>query len=196
MKKYLIPFLFYIFSEPLLELITNRVIAYTVRTIGTGLLVLYFYKGYKLRFKLSNYAIIAGLLISVLWFLLDPLYTHLGGSGFEPVSTFALVIKILGFLLIAPVIEELFVRDFLLRFFTARNWKKVKIGTFSWPSFIITVLFFGLSHNQWLSGLIAGLILNLLLYKTKRIDSCIQAHFVANLALVIFILFTGQWGLW
>ncbi|MBD3259736.1 CAAX prenyl protease-related protein [Candidatus Woesearchaeota archaeon] len=196
MYNYLIPFLFYIFSEPIAGLLTDTVVAYTIRTIGTGALILFFYKRYKLRFRLHLPSILTGILVFVIWVVLDPLYPHLGQTAYVPVSSYAAVIKIFGFLLVAPIIEELFVRDFLARFFVNNNWRKVRIGTFSWLSFFITVLFFGLSHSQWLSGLAVGVILNLLLYKTKRIDTCIQAHFVANLALAILILYTGQWVLW
>ncbi|MBW3018284.1 CAAX prenyl protease-related protein [Candidatus Woesearchaeota archaeon] len=197
MYKYLIPFLFYVVSEPLIELLTgNIILSYSIRTAGTGIFLLYFYKQYRLKFRLSLPSMLIGILIFILWIVLDPMFPHLGTSSYEPATTYAIVIKIIGFLLIAPLIEELFVRDFLVRFFIGKNWRKVRIGTFGWLSFVITVLFFGFSHNQWLSALVVGIVLNLLLYKTKRIDTCIQAHFVANLVLAIFILYSGQWVLW
>ena len=110
---------------------------------------------------------------------------------------YAIIIKVLGLVLVAPFIEELFVRDFLIRFAQGgEKWESIKIGKFCWPSFVISVLFFGFSHSLWLAGLVTGVGFNLLLYKTKRIDAIIQAHMIVNFILTIYVLYTGQWMLW
>ena len=98
---------------------------------------------------------------------------------------------------VAPIVEELFVRDFLARaFIKPDKWQKVKIGTFGWVSFIVTVLVFGFSHAQWLQGIAAGLFYSAVLYKTKRIDACIQAHLITNLLLAVLTIYTQNWALW
>jgi len=103
--------------------------------------------------------------------------------------------KLIISILLAPIIEEFFTRFFLLRFIISKKFKKVK-PHFTWPSFIITVLFFGFAHNRWLAGIITGILLNYLYYKRKEIGPCIVAHAVANLGLAIYVIYTGNWMFW
>lgn len=194
MKEYVIPFLAYILVVPLLSSF-NKGIAYPVHVFIMLIFLALFWKHYKLSFKFDFLAVLTGILIAVLWVLLADFYP-LFKIQFIPASTFFLVLKLMGFILIAPLIEELFTRSFLVRLIIDKNWKKVPIGKFTAASFIISVLFFGFSHNRWLPGLIAGILLNLLLYKQKRIESCIIAHFIANLLLAIYIIWTSSWQLW
>ena len=107
------------------------------------------------------------------------------GSGFNPTvftgGMFYLIIlvKIVGMVLVAAVIEEIFMRSFLIRMFIDVNFEKVKIGKFTWLSFILTTAFFGLMHgasitgSRLIVGLISGVMFNLWLYHKKDIFSCI-----------------------
>ena len=83
-----------------------------------------------------------------------------------------------------------------MRWIIDQNFKKVKLGTYTFISFIGTVLFFALAHGRWLPAMITGVLLNLLIYKKKDINSCIVAHGVANLLLTISIISTGSWHFW
>ncbi|MCK5283576.1 MAG: CAAX prenyl protease-related protein [Nanoarchaeota archaeon] len=196
MKEYLIPFLAYIFVMPVVNFFFNDNVAYLVHAIIAILLLAVFWKRYKLNFRLDFLAVITGAAIFIIWIGLENPYFHFYEIKFIPLNEFFLAAKIAGFILAAPLIEELFTRGFLMRILIDNDWKKVPIGKYTLSSFIITVLFFGLSHNRWLVGIITGILLNLLLYKRKRIDSCIQAHFVANLLLAIFIISTSAWNFW
>ncbi|MGA7827253.1 MAG: CPBP family glutamic-type intramembrane protease [Geobacteraceae bacterium] len=55
---------------------------------------------------------------------------------------------------------------------------------------------FGLEHNLFLAGIMAGIAYNLLLYRTKSLSACILAHGLTNLALGIYVLQTGKWYFW
>lgn len=196
MKKYLVPFLIYILIPFILNPFLEKTVTYTIRTVITAAFLIYFYKQYQLKFKFSFTSILIGLLIFLLWITFAPIYP-LGESMYIPADIYSIVIKLAGFILVAPFIEELFVRDFLIRLVHGGDrWRSVRIGTFCVPSFLVTVLFFGFSHTLWLSGLIAGIVLNLWLYKTKRLDTCIQAHMAVNFILAVYVLHTGQWMLW
>jgi CAAX prenyl protease-like protein len=92
--------------------------------------------------------------------------------------------------------EELFWRSFLIRYIIGNDFSKIPIGTFSWASFLITVVLIGLEHHYFLAGMMAGAVFNLLLYFTRSISQCILAHAVANLALGIYVLQTGKWLFW
>lgn len=196
MKEYIIPFLAYLAVIPIISLFFDSQIAYTMHVIVAIVLLAIFWKHYKLKFKWDSIAVITGIIIAFIWLVIENIYPHLFAIEYNPTNLFSLISKLLGFILIAPFIEELFTRSFLMRILINKNWRKVPIGKYTLPSFIITVLFFGLSHNRWLQGIIAGILLNLLLYKQKRIESCIIAHLTANIILAIYIIYTNSWFLW
>ncbi len=149
-------------------------------------------------------SILSGLIIFVLWINMD---WSFGGQekpvGFNPeifdsetVRTGMIAVRMAGAALVVPVMEELFWRSFLLRYVVNSDFAKVRIGTFTWPSFLITVVLFGVEHHYVLAGMIAGAAFNLLLYYTRSIAQCILSHAVANLALGIYVLLSGQWRFW
>ena len=197
MKAYLAPFLAYALSGLIVNyFLDNPYIAYAVRTFLTGILIFIFWKEYRLKFKADFLSFFTGILIFFIWIIFNANNSLFGNTLYVASDLLSLSIKLIGFLLIAPLVEELFIRGFLIRFIINHDWQKVPIGKFTWPSFAITALLFGFSHNLWLAGIFAGILLNLLLYKQKRIESCIFAHFIANLSLAAYILATSSWHLW
>ncbi|MBN1502126.1 CAAX prenyl protease-related protein [Candidatus Woesearchaeota archaeon] len=196
MRAYVIPFFTYIISTFLFSYFFRDTIAFSLRYLLTLVVILYFWKNYKLKFKISNYSFFAGVVVFIFWVSLDDLYPRLAEPSFIPLSALAILIKYAGSILVAPLVEELFVRSFLLRYLIdSDNWKKTK-PRFTWLSFAITVLFFGFSHSRWLAGLIAGIIYNLVYYKTKDISECVFAHATTNLFLGIYVIITQSWWFW
>lgn len=193
MKKYIIPFLAYVFLGYLLELFLDEYWSYAIRTIVVLGLVIYFWKDYNLKFKFDYKSILVGFLIFVIWILVD---MSIDREYFIPENITFLIFKAIGMIAVAALIEELFTRDFLMRFLIDTDYKKVKIGTYGFYSFMITLLFFGFSHHMWLAGLITGIILNLWVYHTKSIENCIMAHASANLFLFIYVVVTSSYWLW
>lgn len=194
---YLIPFIIYIATQPIIGLITkDTYIAYSAKVILTAIALICFFPKYKeITKKIDWLACVFGIVVISAWLVLERFY-H-GSGQFVPSNSFLLGIKLIGLILIAPIIEELFVRSFLMRFLTNPDkWDKVKIGAYSLFSFITTVLFFGFSHDRWIAGLVIGVMLNLWLYYRKDISSCIQAHMVANACLAIITIYTQNWHLW
>jgi len=196
MKEYLLPFIFYVFTIPIVQLFASSYLAYAIHVLIALSFIFFYWKKYKLKFKPDLLALLFGLAIAALWIGLENLYPLIHEITYVPSTAFLLTIKLAGFLIAAPFIEELFVRNFLMRIIINRDWEKVKIGTYTLSSFIITTLFFGFSHNRWLVGLITGALLNLLLYKRKNIESCIEAHLFANLLLACYIIYTQSWFFW
>ena len=92
--------------------------------------------------------------------------------------------------------EEIFWRSFFLRWLIHRDFENIPLGLFTWPSFVIGSLMFGLEHNLILAGVIAGAAYNLLLYRTRSISQCILAHATTNLVLGIYVIAAGQWRFW
>ena len=191
MKHYLIPFIAYLIVGLIANYFLNNIfISYAISTIFVGVLIIIFWKHYKIKFRFDWLAVITGIAIFILWALLEkvkyPLFFE--NSAIIPSSPVEWVIRIIGFVVVTPIIEEVFTRGFLIRYLVDQNWRNVAVGKFTWLSFVITVLFFGLSHGKWLAGLAAGILLNLLYYRSKSVGSCIVAHGIANLLLLIFLL--------
>ena len=127
-------------------------------------------------------------------------------EGFDP-GTFAdspglwwatVSLRFLRLVVVVPLLEEIFWRGFLLRYLVAENFTKVAFGTFTWFSFGVVVVMFGLAHwgPDFVPALIAGAIYNLVAVKTRSLASCVIAHGVTNLGLGIYIMQTRQWGFW
>jgi len=146
----------------------------------------------------------AGLLIFALWIRMDwPFLSPSPPPGYDPTlmedSTLRILLigsRLFGAVLVVPVMEELFWRSFLLRYLIDRDFSRVAVGLFTWPSFLITAILFGLEHHYILAGIMAAIVFNLLLYHTRSIAQCTLAHAVANLALGIYVLQSGQWRFW
>jgi uncharacterized protein len=100
--------------------------------------------------------------------------------------------------IVVPLIEEIFFRGFLLRYFIRDQFESVPIGAFSWTSFALVSVAFALVHttSDWGPALIAGATYNAVAYLTKNLTSCVLAHALTNLLLGIWIMKTGQFGFW
>jgi CAAX prenyl protease-like protein len=72
----------------------------------------------------------------------------------------------------------------------------VPIGTYSTTAFWVVALGFALSHPEWLVALVAGILFALLLRSTRSMFAVILSHAVANLALGVYIVATGDWKYW
>ncbi len=99
---------------------------------------------------------------------------------------------------VVPFLEEIFWRGFLLRFLIDENFEQVPFGKFSWFSFVVVSLLFCFSHSRpdWPAAILTGVIYNFVAYRTRSLTSCVLAHGLTNLLLGIWVMKTGQWGLW
>jgi hypothetical protein len=148
-------------------------------------------------------AVIVGLVAIAIWIALDPFYPKMSASQpFDPTQlesstkwTF-IGFRILGAVIVVPLMEELFWRAFLIRWLVDADFKRVPVGTFTWLSFAITVALFGAEHNEWLAGLICGALYNWLYYRRKDVFACVVAHAVSNAALAAWVLARGDWKFW
>jgi CAAX prenyl protease-like protein len=150
------------------------------------------------------FSILSGIVVFVLWIHMDFPFATIGSpQGFNPeifqgnaMRIFMTATRLFGAALVVPVMEELFWRSFLIRYIVDQDFLKVPVGLFTWSSFLITVILFGLEHNLFLAGIMAGIVYNLVLYYTRSISHCIVAHAVTNLALGIYVISSGKWYFW
>ncbi len=148
--------------------------------------------------------VLAGLAVFLLWINMTWHFAVFGNPvGYNPMEIespglrCAIVSsRLLGAVVVVPVMEELFWRSFMIRYVINPEFLTVPVGHFTWTSFAIIAVFFGLEHNLWLAGMMAGAAYAFVLYYTKSITQCIVAHAVTNLALGIYVLYTGQWQFW
>ncbi len=124
----------------------------------------------------------------------DP--TYFGNSGGAYWST--VVLRFTRLAIVVPLVEEIFWRGYLLRFFVAEPFHSVPVGTFTWKSFGIVTVGFCLEHQpaDYAAAILCGALYNLVAYRTHSLSTCVLAHAVTNLLLGIFVMRTGQWGFW
>jgi CAAX protease family protein len=178
----------------------NLVWLYPLKTIAVAAALWFFHKEYEeLKPNFSLLAVIVGLVVIAIWIGIDPYYPKPGNSAaiFDPTGKWLFIgFRVVGAVIVVPIMEELFWRAFLIRYIVNDDFKKVPVGTFTWPSFAITVTLFGAEHHEWLAGLICGALYNWLYYKRKDVFSCIVAHAVSNVALAAWMLARGDWKFW
>jgi len=181
---------------------------FPLQTVLCSALLVWFWKTYEWGAKWHVItAVLTGLVVLALW--ISPQWL-LGAEertdGFNP-GLFAgsaalywgtLILRFIRLVVIVPLLEEIFWRGFLLRYLTKEDFTKVSFGTFSWFSFGVVTVMFGLAHfgPDFIPALLTGAIYNLLAVKTRSLACCVLAHAVTNLGLGLYIMQTGQWGFW
>ncbi len=184
-------------------------IMYPVKIAAVTALLLYFWRSYD-ELRLDGLktlhifgAVATGVIVFIFWINMDWGFATFGSSESydprvlpqNPYYAF-LAVRLAGTAFVVPVFEEIFWRSFVLRYIIHQNFLAVRIGTFTWMSFLISSLLFGSEHYLWLAGIMAGIFYNLLLYWSRNIYACIIAHGVTNLLLGIYVIRTGSWQFW
>jgi CAAX prenyl protease-like protein len=197
-------------------------IVYTIKIALTIAAMLYVVPGYRqFPCRASLLAIAVGIVGVVLWIALchlqleRKLLTPLGlekflGLGerpaFNPLDELAatpawaytfLAIRFLGLALIVPIIEEFFLRGFLMRFVVRENWWTVPFGTLTTAAAVIGTAVPMLMHpGELLAAFVWFSLVTWLMVRTKNIWDCVAAHAATNLLLGIYVVTQHQWQLW
>lgn len=214
-------FLFFIGIGEAIRILTERhlvqvppaslLLLYPVRIVLVGATLWFFRHQYQeIDFAdlkhgtVTLFSLLLGVAVFLLWIRMDWGFSPTGAApGFNP-QLFAagpqrwlmILFRLAGAVLVVPVMEELFWRSFLLRYLIADSFQAVALGAFTRSSFLITTFLFGLEHHYVFAGFMAGAAFNLLLYRTRSLAQCIFCHAVANAALGLYVLHTGQWRFW
>lgn len=97
-----------------------------------------------------------------------------------------------------PVLEELFWRGWLMRWIIdPQDFERVPLGSWAPRAFWLTALLFASEHGSfWDVGLLAGIIYNWWMVRTRNLWDCILAHAVTNGVLAAWVIGAGQWQYW
>ncbi len=108
-----------------------------------------------------------------------------------------LAARLAGPVLVVPFMEELFWRDYLWRTISApSDFKLAAIGEWDRQSFVIVTLLFASPHVQWITAIVWGTMIAILLVRTRNLGACIIAHAITNLLLGVYVLWSGDWWFW
>ncbi len=184
---------------------TDIIWIYPLKTCVVAVLLAFCWSHYT-DWKISYhfFAIFIGLIVLVVWVVPEGYYPTVTESvAFNPYTHMSgallyiwISFRLIGASVVVPIMEEVFWRNFLLRWIINPDFKKVSLGTFTWGSFLIGSVLFGFEHHRWFVGILAGMLYSLILYRTKSIYACVLAHAVTNLGLGIYVLATQQWSFW
>ena len=154
------------------------------------------------RWTAAAGAVSAGIVVFLLWIWLDASWMVVGSSaGFDPrvdgrIDYLLAAVRIAGAALVVPVMEELFWRSYLLRWLDNKNFLLVDPARVKFSTIVVTVILFGVEHNLWFAGVVAGAVYSVLYMRDRNLWSPILAHAVTNGLLGIWVLVTANWTYW
>ena len=108
-----------------------------------------------------------------------------------------LIFRVVGYTITAPLVEELAFRAYLTRRLIGPEFDRLPLGVFTWSSFAISSVLFGLLHGTfWVAGTIAGMSFALALYQRRALGDAVVAHATTNGLIAMYVLATGRWSIW
>ena len=210
-----LPFVVYMAFIAIAELLTRLGIPqaeqrslYAVKVAAVSATLVYFWRDYD---ELHSWnptaaaviaAIATGIVVLILWLNLGAGWMTIGSAaGFDPTNNgkldWALIaVRIAGAALVVPVMEELFWRSFLTRWLDNPRFQTVDPGAITLRAIAIGALLFGVEHNLWFAGIVAGLAYAALYKWQRKLWSPILAHGVTNGLLGAYVVATGSWQYW
>jgi len=211
---YIAPFIAFVVSMAIERLIPlPGQWLYPVRFAIVLALILTFslpYLTWRPRFPLGS--VLIGVAVFVIWVAPDILFGYRDSWLFNNSITGAaksslpphlkqnivfMALRSISSLALVPVLEELFWRGWMMRWLIDKDFLKVPLGTYRSSAFWIVALLFASEHGPyWEVGLIAGIIYNWWIIRTRNLADCILAHGVTNAVLSAYVIYTGQWQYW
>jgi len=198
-------------------------LVYTIKIALTLVAIWFVLPGYRaFPVRVSPLAVLVGVAGIIVWIGLCELHLEqkwleplglksllgLGvRPGFDPFRALAhqppwqlwgfLAVRLFGLVAVVALIEEFFLRGFLMRFVMDVDWWEIPVGRLSVEAVAACVVYAVLSHPAELFAAAAWfLLITLLAVKTKNIWDCVVAHAVTNLLLGVYVLVLGQWQYW
>jgi CAAX prenyl protease-like protein len=151
-------------------------------------------------------ALAIGIAVFFLWINLDTPWASLTpdneAGGFDPrladgrIDWLLAALRLAGAALVVPVMEELFWRSLVMRWFDHPDFLELDPRSVSRSALLASSVAFGFEHHLWLAGIIAGLAYGELYRRSGNLWAPILAHSVTNGLLGIWVLWSGHWQYW
>ena len=149
-------------------------------------------------------AVGVGLVVFVLWTQLTAPWMQIGegSASYRPIDASGaldwplVAVRWLGATLVVPVMEELFWRSFLMRWFEHPTFQGVDPRRTGWRAVLLSTFVFVLVHPLWLAAAIAGLAYALLYRASGKLWTAVIAHAVTNGVLGAYVVLSGRWDFW
>jgi CAAX prenyl protease-like protein len=152
--------------------------------------------------------ILLGIALAALWMApylwIEALPRPDAEDGFDPhmagasAAGLILGLRLIGYALVTPLFEELFIRSFVMRVADVYNrtgdFRKLPIARYTQRSFITTVVVFTAGHAPWEWWVAVPWVIatNLWFYLRKDMSSVIAVHASTNASILIYVtLVTG-----
>ena len=114
-----------------------------------------------------------------------------------PVRFAWLALKVLGSVVMIPIVEELAFRGFLwTRLSQTDAFGRFKEPIATFLTLVATSIVFGLVHHAMLAGVATGFVYGALMLGRPRLADAIYAHVVTNALVAVWVLVFGAWSLW
>lgn len=159
-------------------------------------------KPFRITVRDALISIGVGVVVWYLWINLNASWMVLGQSaGFDPrndgqLDLMLVAVRLFGAALVVPVMEELFWRSFLMRWIQSQDFLAVDPRQVKVFGMLVAMALFGIEHNLWFAGVVAGAAYSLLYMYSRNLWSAVLAHAVTNGLLGCWIIMTSQWTYW
>ncbi len=196
-------------------------LVYTAKIVLTLAAIFLVWPGYReFPFSITPLAVLVGVVGVVVWVglcwlqLEQKWFPSIGlgwlvesgkRPGFNPLAELAdqpawaygfLAIRLFGLTAVVAVVEEFFLRGFLMRFFLRTDWWNVPFGTVNGVAIAVATLVpMALHPGEMLAAVVWFSMVTWLMSQTRNIWDCVAAHAVTNLLLGIYVITSGDWQL-
>jgi exosortase E/protease (VPEID-CTERM system) len=190
----ILPFAVFMLSALLVSTLSQTPgMHYPLRIAAVATVLAVFWPLYRmLPWRLDPFAVTAGALVGLVWVLVPvppseaPPYGALAGTAL----LLWYVVRGIGTVLVVPVLEELFFRDYLesrLRLRAGMLWSVLAA--------LVSASLFAALHDRWIEAFFAGLVLSAIARRRGNITDAILAHAVANMIVFAVALASGNLAL-
>jgi uncharacterized protein len=192
---------------------------YTLKIVATVLAVIVVWPGYRqFPWRIQPLAIVVGMVGVVVWIGLcrlevepvlwewlgwETLSESGGRSRYNPwvqleqwpvAAAGFLLVRFLGLVALVPLIEEFFLRGFVMRFVMSDRWWEIPFGKVNTTAVLVGTLVPMMMHPGELLAAAAWFsMITWLMVRTRNIWDCVAAHAVTNLLLGLYAVGFDEW---
>jgi exosortase E/protease (VPEID-CTERM system) len=186
---------------------------YPVKVIATLVALMLFPHGWKMLTHVSSDGepsrrwsmlspVLNGVLVFILWIGLvwradDPRGVPEVLSAVPPAMAIVWIFfRVFGSVVTVPLVEELAFRGYLMRRLASPEFESMALRAAPFWSVAISSLAFGLMHQHWFAGMLAGAAYAIAARGRNRLRDAVLAHAVTNGLIAVMVLTCDAWWLW